>query len=97
MGATVDVGAGLKVGDSVALAVGAGLAVGASVALGVSWANAVDTSKNPTRTAASVILVMSSGVETSLAILPRETGNSERFLDFITLRSISLGMTKGQT
>ena len=36
---------------------------------------------------------MSSGVETSLAVPTRKKRKRERFLDFITLRFISLGMT----
>jgi hypothetical protein len=38
---------------------------------------------------------MSSEVETPLTILKKKTANCKRFLDFITLRSIPLGMTKG--
>ena len=64
-----------------------GLGVGIGVVDGVSWANAAQIDINPTKSAAVDLFVMSSGVETSVLVSPRNPDDCERFINFPALRS----------
>jgi len=64
-----------------------GLGVGIGVVDGVCSANAAQIDINPTKSAAVDLFVMSSEVETSLLVSPRNPDGCERFLNFPALRS----------